>query len=386
MTITPIRETVTRQDIIDEAQHSLWQPDPGIIDVVLGTIAANRMSGEPVWVVLVGAPSSGKSVGLGAIGNLPEVIEVDSFTEAGLLSGSSDGTPGLLAQMGAYGVLVFPDLTVLLSKGSSERGGSLGMLRRIYDGAFERAIGSKGGKLSWEGKAGCLGAVTQAVYLTDLGVMGERFLYYPLPHAEHGDRVLAGYSVLEHLGNQPELRARRARLVADFFASLSLPDQPPAFSEADQDRLVVLADLGSRCRSPIIRDRYKGDAMELVPDPEHLARLLGSLGQLAAGMRVIGTPEPEVWRLIGQVGLGGVHPTRRRILELLVDSVDDHSTAMIAARCRLPHTTIRRVLEDLGALDVIDRVSEHPELWHASDWLRESWWAITNPVPNGGKP
>lgn len=384
MTIAPIRPVITRQDIVDEFQRSLWLPDPGIIDVTLATVAGNRMTGESVWTVLVGAPSSGKSITLGAVSHLPEIHEVDSFTEAGLLSGSSDGTPGLLTQMGAYGILVFPDLTVLLSKGSPERSGSFGMLRRVYDGAFERRIGSKGGSLEWEGKAGCLAAVTEAVFLTDLGVMGERFLYFPLPRASDSDRVLAGYSVLENLGTQPELRGRRTRLVTDFFAGLELPESPPAFEEADQDRLVVLADLGARCRSPIVRDRYKGDAVELVPDAEHLARLLGALGQLAAGMRVIGTPDAELWRLVGQVAVGGVHPTRRRIIEFLVLTQSPHSTAVIAGRCRLPQSTIRRVLEDLTALGVVDLVGDHPECWTVTGWLRERWAVVSASQTTGG--
>ncbi len=160
-----------------------------------------------------------------------------------------------------------------------------------------------------------------------------------------------------------------------------LPVQPPPFDSADQDRMVVLADLGARCRSPIVRDRYKSDAVELVPDPEHPARLLGSLGQLAAGMRVIGTPKRELWRLIGQVAVGGVHPTRRRIIEVLIDSTGEHATAAIAGHCRLPPTTVRRSLGDLVALDVVEFVGPSPDRWMASEWLRESWRTVTGELP-----
>lgn len=67
---------------------------------------------------------------LDAIRGLPETYEVDTFTEAGLLSGASDGTPGVLATMGAYGMLVFPDLTVLIPKHSGDKAGPMGVLRR----------------------------------------------------------------------------------------------------------------------------------------------------------------------------------------------------------------------------------------------------------------
>jgi len=51
----------------------LFLPDPGLIYAVLGTLAANRMSGDPVWLMLVGASSSGKTEGLLSLARLPHV-------------------------------------------------------------------------------------------------------------------------------------------------------------------------------------------------------------------------------------------------------------------------------------------------------------------------
>lgn len=373
MTASKKRTRVSRQDVIDEFQTALWMTDTGSIDVALATVIGNRMPGAAIWTLMVGAPSSGKTVLLEAILGLPDAYEVDTFSEAALLSASSDGTPGLLREMGDHGILVFPDFTVLLSKSSAERGGAMGVLRRVHDGSLTRRTGNRGGAQEWEGKAGCLGAVTQAVYLADLGIMGERFLYYPLPKSSDTDRVLAGFAVLDHLEVSAAHRARRADVVARFFDRLYLPDQPPKFSEREQERLVHLADLGTKCRSSVPRDRFKGDAIEMIPDPEHLPRLLGGLGQLAVGMRVIGTPEEELWRLVAEVSLGGINPVRRSIIEMLVRDGAEHATAAIAGRVRLSDTSVRRPLQDLAALGVLDRVVGHPEHWVASEWLKERW-------------
>ena len=86
---------ITREDVLEAFTSTLWLPDTGIVDITLGTVAGNRMAGTPIWTLLVGAPSSGKTVMLDAIRGLPETYEVDTFTEAGLLSGASDGTPGV---------------------------------------------------------------------------------------------------------------------------------------------------------------------------------------------------------------------------------------------------------------------------------------------------
>ena len=107
--------------------------------------------------------------------------------------------------------------------------------------------------------------------------------------------------------------------------------------------------------------------------------MLAQLGQLLAGMRVIGVPEEDTWRLLAQIVLDGMHPLRRRVLNLAIDEHRDMSTATIAARCDLPATSVRRHLEDLTALRVLRKVHfTDPEAWTASDWLMDQWWAITN--------
>jgi hypothetical protein len=110
-----------------------------------------------------------------------------------------------------------------------------------------------------------LGTVTEGIYLAELGLMGERFLYYRLPHSDGVDRNNIGHEVLKNLGIEPEQRALQSRIVADFFDGLVLPESPPPFTEEEQSKLVTLADLGARCRSPVVRDRYMGDNVEPVP-------------------------------------------------------------------------------------------------------------------------
>lgn len=179
--------------------------------------------------------------------------------------------------------------------------------------------------------------------------------------------MLAGLAVLDHLEESPAHHARRAAVVARLFDGFQVPEVAPAFSEREQERLVHLADLGTKCRSSVPRDRNKRDVIEMIPDPEHLPRLLGSIAQLAVGMRVIGTPEDELWRLIAEVSLGGISPVRRGIIELLVHDGVEHATAAIAGRTRLSESSVRRPLLDLAALGMIDRVSVHPERWTGVD-------------------
>ncbi len=76
-------------EIIEEFQSSMWMPDPGVVYVVLAAVTANRMGSPPVWLLVVGPPSSGKTEVLDALSELPDFLAISTFTEAGLLSGSS---------------------------------------------------------------------------------------------------------------------------------------------------------------------------------------------------------------------------------------------------------------------------------------------------------
>jgi hypothetical protein len=368
-------QKVSLDDVVDEFRRHLFLPDLGLLYVVLATVVANRMEGDPVWMLLVGASSSGKSEMLNALKLLPEYHAISTFTEAGLLSGSSMGSPGLLQNMGDRGLMVFSDLTTILSKHRTDSEGVLGSLREVYDGSYMRWLGT--GPRRWEGHVGLLAGVTEMIDGYDLGQLGERMLRFRLPQLNEEEHDQMSAMVLDDNHKAQIFRKSRAQIVARFFADLDPPESPPELTVQDKERLSVLATLGTRCRSSVVRDRYKGDVIERVPAPEGLGRMLGQLDRLAGGLRVLGVPEDEVWRVIAQVALDGMHPLRRRVLEVLIERDDVMSTASIAGHCALPHTSVRRHLEDLRAHGVLDLVSEGPETWSVSAWTKERWWTAS---------
>lgn len=50
-----------------------------------------------------------------------------------------------------------------------------------------------------------------------------------------------------------------------------------------------------------------------------------------------------------------------------------HSAATIGGRCRIKESTCRRHLEDLMALEILDREGFETALWGASEWIRDRW-------------
>lgn len=378
--------------LLDLFRVGLWLPDVGIVYVTLGAVAANRLPGDPVWLMLVGPPSSGKTEVLHSLCKLEDHHAVDDLSVAGLLSGTisrdGSGTGGVLRQVRTRGSLVASDFSTLLSGHSEARSAVFSALRRVYDGYFTRRLGAGGGRTrEWEGHCGFLAAVTEAIDSPDvsMGLLGERFSYYRPPRATVEDDLFACSLANELSGEEHRLRAERATAVADFFAGLALPDELPGLTVPEYDRLSTLATIGARLRSPIVRDGRTRE-IAVVPQPERPMRLLRQLRHLHAGLVVIGCPETETWRVLGQVALGGTHPARRAVVDFLLADGRSHSTAAIAGHCRLPTTSTERHLQDLNAHGVLDLVGTGPQTWAASSWLRDSWWAVSGFEDQKGTP
>lgn len=379
----------TLADVDRTFQEALHMPDLGALHVVLATIAANRMNGEPVWLLLMGPPSSAKTETVETLADLPETYTLSTTTKAGLLSGSvaRGGTGGVLVEAGSRFVLVIKDFTTLASEHATTRNEVLAIFRELFDGRVERAVGTGGGRvLKWRGHAGCIACATEAVDVVDMANFGERWVRYRLPESGEDDRVLMGIVALENLGHQRAQRACRQRVVTDFFSGLALPEVPPPLPEEDQDRLILLADLGTRCRSGVVWGGGHHDEIVQVPQPEEVPRLIGELGQLSAGLVAIGVGDDERWRLVAKCAVDGMSSLRRKVLDVLLAGPNELSTTTIAVRCRLPETSVRRHLYELFSHKVIDQTGDRPGRWRASDWLRDRWQATEPSLNEGASP
>jgi hypothetical protein len=258
-------------------------------------------------------------------------------------------------------------------------------MRELFDGELIRQVGTEGGqRLHWRGKIGLLGAVTEAVDVLDIGLMGERIVYYRLPSIDVEEERRTGLFALKNVGLQQEVRAKIAETVERFFADLVLPDEITLPEGAEQERLVDLATIGTRCRSSVVRDSYRRE-IDLVPQPERVPRLLAQLGQLLSGLLAVGVQHDEAWRIPGKAALDGMTAGRRRVLDTLTGGSLDRATSTVAGFARLPETTAQRHLEDMAAIGVVEHTGAVPHRWRLSEWAADLWQSLDLPT-GGGSP
>jgi len=288
----------------------LFLPDPDVVLVTYGALAANHLPGDPTWLLLVGAPGSGKTEALLPAMAVPSVRAVSTLTRASLLSGTAkkehadSAKGGLLRELGDFGCIVIKDFTSILSLHREERAEVLAALREVYDGSYSRAVGTDGGKtVSWQGKIGLLAAVTPTVdrHHALMASMGERFVMFRLPEVDADSQALRA---LDHAGKEKQMRAELAEAVTRLFEP-GLPAEPKPLDGNDKLRLMYLATFVVKARSAVERDGYTRD-IELVPGSEAPTRIIVALSRLLAGLDALGASREDGWRIITRAGLDSI--------------------------------------------------------------------------------
>ncbi len=170
-----------------EAVFTRWlgkEYDLGALDVVLAAAAVEQLGGDPPWVLIVSGSGNAKTETVAALaGGGAHVVSTIS-SEGALLSAtpgkerSKDATGGLLRKVGPRGLVVIKDFTSILAMNRDLRASVLAALREIYDGRWDRNVGTDGGKtLTWVGRIVVVGAVTSAYDAAHsvIAAMGDRF-------------------------------------------------------------------------------------------------------------------------------------------------------------------------------------------------------------------
>ena len=372
-------EGTSLDDVTSEFQKWLYLRDRGAVLVYLAALIANMMQGDPVWLQLIGPPSSGKSEIIQSGISLPDVHSVSVLTEAALLSGTSRAETsfkskgGLLNEIGDFGLILVKDFTSILSMNRDKRASVLAALREIYDGSWVRLIGSDGGrKLTWHGKIGLIAGCTSSIDTLHsvVSVMGERFVYYRMPKVI-GQKVAR--RALRSTGRETLMRNALRKVVEEYVSALQIPTRTIPLSKRDENTIVELATLVARCRSPVVRDSYKRE-IDMIPDSEVPARLSRVLVQSWRAFEIMGVEPGVRKKLLVKIGFDSMPQQRRDAFKFLARSQLEWTTTQEVAReMKLPEQTTRRVLEDLAAHGVVKRLGEGQGKtckWRLSKWAR----------------
>jgi hypothetical protein len=338
--------------------------DTGALDVVLCAARAEKLPGDPPWVLNVAGSGCAKTetiVPLGAAG--ARMVSMLSG-EAALLSATpqakraEEATGGLLREIGSSGLLVIKDFTSVLSMHRDSRAKVISALREIHDGNWVRDVGADGGlKLSWSGRIVIIAACTTAwdAHREVVASMGDRFLVV----RQRTDRLPAGRKAISNHGSERQMREQLGAAVRETLAR-PVKDAPPEIGGDDAAALLALADLVTRCRTPVERDWQGNPAW--AHDLEAPTRFTKQLIGLARGGLSLGMDRDAAMAVAARAAADSMPPQYLRLLS----DVGEHPvsrTADVARRLGMPWRTADRALQELALLGCLTWDTDGSDKW-----------------------
>jgi hypothetical protein len=346
--------------------------DQDALNAVLAAAAAEKLDGDPLWLLLISGSGNAKTETVQALAGAGATITSTISSEGALLSATprrervTGATGGLLRKLGGRGVLVVKDVTSILSADRNSRAQVLAALREVYDGRWSRNVGTDGGRtLEWTGRIVVVGAVTTAwdrAYDVT-AAMGDRFVLVRMDSGNKTGRQAAGRRAIGNTGSETQMRKELAKAVGTVITGMNAGD-PLTLTEQEVNRLLTAADLVTLARTGVDFD-YRGDVID-AHAPEMPTRFAKQLTQIVRGAVAIGLERSSALQLAIRCARDSMPPLRLAI----IDDVDENpnSTATdVRKRLNKPRSTIDRQMQALHMLGVLHM--DEVEIGSGTRWL-----------------
>lgn len=355
-------------ELKEHIQQYQYFEDMGIIDIACASIIATRMQlGDPVWMIIIGASSGGKSQILRplALTDSKFIHRIDDLTENTFLSGmkvaKGKPEPSLLHRIGTRGIIVISDLTVIFSKNKETRNTILSQFRMIYDGEMTKFSGTSGEPLHWgPGSLGILAGSTPSIYhhFEEVSDMGERFIYYRMK--DYDALKATRLAMNRHIFGKKldeDLSDRYAEYIKETI--LSWGKKEIILDEEVRERIMQVAFFSERIRTSIHMDFQRKEVVRK-PVPAFPMRVALQLIAVAKGLTVMagetGLTESDMHN-IEWVGWSLANEEKRGVLTILAKTSFNIavSTQKIADELGLSTNVTNTILQNLSAVGVLQR-------------------------------
>lgn len=357
------------QEIKKEIEQYQYFEDTNIIDISIASIVATRLKlGDPVWLVIIGPSSGGKSQILRPMSLTdPKFLHrIDDLTENTLLSGgraAGGGDVSLLNRIGSKGMLVVSDLTVLFSKASESRNAILSQLRMVYDGEMTKFVGTSEKPIAWKGYLGVLAGSTPSLYahFEEVADMGERFIYYRMKpyNAEKATKLAMGREI-----SNRELDEKLGNIYNEYIKGVIKESADGGKIELPIDvkeRILKIAMFAERIRTPMHLD-FRSRDIDRIPVTAMPMRVALQLTTLAKALFIMRKHDGEAFgenemKTIEWCGYSLANEEKRACLEVLASIGFNMymKTQMIADKIGLSTPITRSILQNLAAIGVLNR-------------------------------
>jgi len=369
---------VTIKKIVDAYSEVFHIKDTSIIPLICAITIGTKVKGDPVWLMIVGASSGGKSELINIVSKVPFVHQVSNLTENTFLSGmgpSKGKEPSLLHKIGTVGMITMKDYTSILSMRSDKKDVIIAQMREIYDGFITKKTGNNNDS-SWKGKLNFIGGVTDEIYLAEESTagMGRRAIFYSLPEADDDERIGMSKASRKNLFDIKEKREHIATITAEYIKETieNWPKEMPEISDELADEIMELANFVTIVRTPTKRD-YRG-VMRLAIRPEAPTRMIQQLFMIAAILEIMDGKHMDYHKkILYKISMDSI-PTQKRLALRQLATFKTVTKKGVAVNLGYPTETVTEWIEDLNVMKVCHRENNHgvigPDKWYIEERYR----------------
>ena len=338
---------------------------------------AVRLEGDPLWIYLVGPPSSGKSTICDLLSSDEHHTRaLSKFT--GLVSGSRQGQH--LIPLLQNKCVIVKDGTLLLESTPQQLANVYGELRDIFDGSLEaryrNGVSASFSNISF----GMIIGITERIYGMNMSALGERFLHCRLETDRENEirrnssaitSLLEGIKLNVAEGNDdgdtrsfPKQRSVTAGFLNHLHSRLSNEQIViPKYRPEDITLIQALADVVACSRASVPRQRNEDIAY--TSRPEASTRVAKTLTRLAIGLcYVFGVTSitDTIRCLLRKVALDTSFSKQHDLIKVVALSANGLNKASVAVMAELNIDTCSRRIEDMTSLGIFEKEKEAQRL------------------------
>lgn len=334
------------------------------IDVLFGSVIANRFPGDPVWLFLVASSGGTKSELIMSLDESPLIYSLSSLTPNTLVSGSpgsGGGDPSLIPKLDQM-VLAMKDFTVMLDMNQQARDAIVSQLRDAYDGTCAKGFGT-GQERHYKSKFGLVAGVTPNIeaYLEGGSAMGERFLSFYLKedNTYEGNKLIMRKALSNLISGKKDAMRDELKAVAHEVLNFDFGTQPELPDEL-HEQIFAISQWTSIMRGTVPRDKYTKEVTRkaLIEKPTRLVTQFAKLTLGIAAFRYKTSVEKDEIDLVSRTALSTV-PNHLNNVVSTICKTNMHgkfTEEQMAKKIRLPVQAVKKYLEDLYQLGVLETV------------------------------
>lgn len=353
-----------------------YKPDMEAWAVAMSAVAAHYLlATDPVWVFIVGASGTGKSVLVNALDGLENTHMVSDLSTKALLSGYKNKKKSSLLHRIGSGIILMKDFTTFMSKRDHDQKELASYLREIADGKLSREAGT-GAIPVWTGKITIIAAATPALERAwaTMRQLGERFVTvrWPRPNG-----IALARAARRQIGHEHEIAEKNLMLVRQIIQPSKLK-VPPPLDPAEQNYLDHLAEAVACLRARVHRDNHGKREIVFVNEPEGTPRILKALELIARfHAQIVGNGTASTARAIARrLAFDSIPSKRLEVMMAIPPGRDEFAGATrgeIGKETGMKYNAVVWITDELEALGVIDREGDVEIVHQISESFSPIW-------------